>query len=77
MLLTVVVPIYNAEKYLERCISSILNQTYTRLEILLINDGSTDNSLNICKEYANKDQRIKIISQKNYNTPTKLDHYLS
>ena len=63
--ISVIVPIYNTEEYLEKCINSIINQTYRNLEIILINDGSTDNSLNICKEFEKKDSRIKVISQKN------------
>ncbi len=64
-LITVIVPIYNKEKYVSACIESIINQTYTNLEILLINDGSTDSSEKICKEYAKKDARIKLISTEN------------
>ena len=62
---SVLVPIYNAEKYIGRCIESILNQTYKELEIVLIEDGSKDNSLNIIKEYGKKDKRIKIIPIEN------------
>ncbi|EGA5519697.1 glycosyltransferase family 2 protein, partial [Campylobacter jejuni] len=52
----VVIPIYNVEKYLKECLDSVINQTYTNLEIILVNDGSTDeNSLNIAKEYTLKD----------------------
>ena len=61
----IVVPIYNVEKYLSECLDSIVNQTYTNLEILLINDGSTDSSLQIAKEYAQKDSRITIIDKAN------------
>ncbi|WP_301026216.1 glycosyltransferase family 2 protein, partial [Helicobacter sp. UBA3407] len=57
----IIIPIYNVEKYLNECLDSIVNQTYTNLEILLINDGSTDSSLQIAKEYAQKDSRITII----------------
>lgn len=64
-LISVIVPVYNVEKYLERCLDSIVNQTYKNLEVLLVNDGSKDASLNICEEYALKDQRIKVISQEN------------
>lgn len=59
-LISVIIPIYNSDKYLARCIDSICKQTYTNLEIILVNDGSTDNSINICKESANKDKRISI-----------------
>ena len=61
-LVSVIMPVYNAEKYLDRSISSIINQTYDNLEILLIDDCSTDNSYNILKEYAKKDKRIKVKS---------------
>lgn len=63
--ISVVVPIYNAEKYLKRCIESILNQSYRELEVLLINDGSKDSSLNIIKEYASIDSRIRIVDKEN------------
>nr|WP_295761705.1 glycosyltransferase family 2 protein [uncultured Intestinibacter sp.] len=62
---SVIVPIYNSEKYLERCIKSIINQSLRDIEIILINDGSKDNSLNICKNFHNKDSRIKIIDKEN------------
>ena len=62
---SVIVPIYNAEKYLRECLDSIVNQTYKNLEIILVNDGSKDDSLAICKEYASKDSRIILIDQKN------------
>lgn len=64
-LISIVVPVYNVEKYLRRCLDSLINQTYKNIEIILVNDGSTDNSLEICKEYAQNDSRIKIISKKN------------
>ncbi|MBD5165662.1 glycosyltransferase family 2 protein [Helicobacter sp.] len=61
----IIVPIYNVEKYLRQCLESIIHQTYKSLEILLINDGSTDSSLRIAKEYAQKDSRIIIIDKEN------------
>lgn len=64
-LITVVLPIYNVEKYLDRCINSVVKQTYSNLEILLIDDGSTDNSSAICDEWAKKDERIRVIHKKN------------
>lgn len=64
-LLSVIVAIYNVEKYLSECIDSLCNQTYTNLEIILVDDGSTDSSGNICEDYAKKDTRIKVIHQKN------------
>ncbi len=64
-LISIIVPIYNAENYLTKCINSIINQTYKNIEIILVNDGSTDNSLKICKTFALNDKRIIIINQKN------------
>lgn len=64
-LVSVIVPIYNVEKYLDVCISSIVNQSYQKLEILLIDDGSTDNSPVICEDWGKKDNRIKVIHKKN------------
>ncbi|EAH4909914.1 glycosyltransferase, partial [Campylobacter jejuni] len=62
----VVIPIYNVEKYLRECLDSVINQTYTNLEIILVNDGSTDeHSLNIAKEYTLKDKRITLFDKKN------------
>ncbi|EOY5111252.1 glycosyltransferase family 2 protein [Campylobacter lari] len=62
----VVIPIYNVEKYLKECLDSVINQTYTNLEIILVNDGSTDeNSLDIAKEYTLKDKRITLFDKKN------------
>lgn len=64
-LISVVVPVYNVELYLAQCINSILSQTYKNLEIILIDDGSTDSSPQICDEFALEDGRIKVIHQKN------------
>lgn len=64
-LISVIVPVYNIEKYLPRCIDSILDQTYKNWEAIFINDGSTDNSLKILEEYKKRDERIKIIDKKN------------
>lgn len=64
-LVSVVVPVYNAEFFLENSIQSIINQTYKNIEIILINDGSMDNSSVICNQYATKDSRIKVIHQEN------------
>lgn len=63
--LSIIVPIYNVERYLERCIISILNQTYINFELILVNDGSTDNSKDICEKYLSIDNRIKLINKKN------------
>ena len=64
-LISIVVPVYNAEKTLEKCLDSILCQTYHCLEIILVNDGSTDSSGNICDDYATKDNRIQVIHKQN------------
>ena len=63
--ISVIVPVYNVEKYLRRCIESIINQSYSDLEIILINDGSTDKSATICDIYKNNDLRIILINQEN------------
>ena len=64
-LVSVIVPIYNVEKYLQRCIDSIINQTYKNLEIILVDDGSKDSSGQICDDYTKKDKRIVVIHKKN------------
>lgn len=64
-LVSVVVPIYNVEKYLERCVKSVINQTYTNLEIILVDDGSPDNCPELCEKWAKKDLRIKVVHKKN------------
>lgn len=63
--ISVIVPVYNAEKYLNRCIDSILAQTFTDFELLLINDGSKDKSGEICDEYSKKDIRVKVFHKEN------------
>lgn len=65
-MISVIVPVYNAEKFLTRSIESILNQSYQNLELILINDGSVDNSGAICKQYAAKDKRIRYYEQENH-----------
>lgn len=62
--ISIIIPVYNAELYLKKCIDSVVNQTYQNLEIILINDGSIDRSLEICLEYAQKDERIIVIDLK-------------
>lgn len=62
---SIIIPLYNAEKYLEKCISSIVGQTYKNIEIILINDGSTDGSYEICYKFKTQDPRILFINQKN------------
>ena len=63
--ISIVVPVYNVEKYLERCIKSLINQSLKDIEIILVNDGSTDRSLEICNKYAQIDKRITVINKKN------------
>ena len=63
--ISVIVPVYNTEQYLHRCIDSILAQTYTDFELLLIDDGSKDNSGKICNEYAAKDSRVRVFHKEN------------
>lgn len=62
---TVVVPVYNVEPYLTRCLDSVLGQTYSNIEVIVVNDGSKDHSGEICNEYARKDSRVKVIHQEN------------
>lgn len=64
-LISIVVPVYNVEKYLSACVDSILNQTYKNLEIILVDDGSTDGSEKICDDYARRHKRIKVIHKEN------------
>lgn len=64
-LVTVVVPVYNVEKYIIKCLNSLVNQTYENIEFIVVIDGSTDNCLSICQSFADKDSRIKIIVQEN------------
>jgi len=64
-MISIIVPVYNVEKYLPKCLDSLVNQTYQDLEIICVNDGSTDGSLEILEQYAVKDNRIKVVSQEN------------
>jgi glycosyltransferase involved in cell wall biosynthesis len=65
LLVSVIIPVYNAEQFLKRCLNSIVHQTYSNIEILLVNDGSSDNSRAICDEYAINDQRVNVIHKEN------------
>ncbi len=65
MKVSVIIPVYNVEKYIDRCLISVLDQTWKELEIILVNDGSTDNSGVICDKYAQKDKRIRVIHKTN------------
>ena len=64
-LISVIVPVYNVEKYVEKCINSIMRQTYKNLEIMIVNDGATDNSRLVCEALAKKDKRIRLINKEN------------
>lgn len=64
-MVSMIIPVYNAEPYLRRCLDSVLNSTYREFELILVNDGSTDNSPAICEEYAARDSRVTLISQEN------------
>lgn len=63
--ISVIIPVYNVAAYLKGCLESVINQTFPNLEIILVNDGSTDNSLSICEQYQSRNSQIKIITQKN------------
>ena len=63
--ISVIVPVYKVEPYLQKCLDSIVNQTYRDLEIILVDDGSPDHCGQICDEYAARDQRIRVLHQKN------------
>lgn len=63
--ISIIIPVYNAERYIEKCLKSIINQTLTEIEVIIINDGSHDKSLEICENYANQDPRIRIIDKEN------------
>ena len=62
---SIIIPIYNTETYIEKCLNSLVNQTLRDIEIICVNDGSTDNSMIIVRKFANEDSRIKIIEQEN------------
>jgi len=67
-MLSIIIPVYNADKYLNKCINSVINQTYKNLEIILVDDGSTDNSGKICDEWTKKDERIRCYHKNNEGT---------
>ncbi|MDT6770440.1 glycosyltransferase, partial [Enterococcus faecium] len=63
--ISIIVPVYKVEKYLRKCVDSILAQTFTDFEVILVDDGSPDNSGKICDEYAEKDNRVRVIHKEN------------
>ena len=63
--ISVIVPIYNIENYLQNCIESVLSQSFTSFELILVDDGSTDNCSNICDEYVKKDNRVLVVHKTN------------
>ena len=69
-MISIIIPIYNAELYLVECLRSLQSQTYKNIEIILVDDGSTDNSRSICEKYAKRDQRIHLYSQENVHAFT-------
>ncbi|MEN1967765.1 glycosyltransferase family 2 protein [Lentibacillus sp. N15] len=73
-LVSIIVPVYNTEKYLSRCISSILQQTHKLIEVILVDDGSTDDSGLICSNYAKRDQRVRVIHQQNAGPSAARNH---
>ena len=73
-MISVIVPVYNVEKYLEECLDSIQNQTYSNIEVILVNDGSLDNSKDICEKYCKEDSRFKLINQANQGQSAARNH---
>lgn len=65
MKVSIIIPVYKVEKYLNECVQSVVNQTYKDLEIILVDDGSPDKCPEICDEYAKQDKRIKVVHRKN------------
>ena len=64
-LVSVIIPVYNVENFLDRCIASVTNQTFSNIEVILVDDGSTDGSAEICDRWAEKDPRVNVIHQTN------------
>lgn len=73
-MISVIVPVYNVEKYLEECLDSIQKQTYSDIEVILVNDGSLDNSKEICEKYCKQDSRFKLINQVNQGQSVARNH---
>ena len=64
-MISIIIPVYNVSKYLDKCLQSVVSQTYSNIQIILVNDGSTDNSGEICERWKKKDNRIEVIHKKN------------
>ena len=64
-MISIIIPVYNVEQYLDKCLQSVVSQTYSNIQIILVNDGSTDNSGEICERWKKKDNRIEVIHKKN------------
>ena len=62
-MVSIIIPVYNTSKFLPQCLDSVLSQTYTDWEVIIVNDASTDKSLSVCNRYANKDKRIRIVDK--------------
>ena len=73
-MISVIVPVYNVEEYLEECLESVQNQTYTNFEVILVNDGSTDNSKEICERYCKQDTRFHLLNQENQGQSAARNH---
>lgn len=69
-LISVIIPVYNVEKYIDRCVESVINQTYKNLEIILVDDGSSDMSLHLCNKWEKEDKRVKVLSKENGGAST-------
>ena len=63
--ISIIIPMYNAKEYIARCLESVINQSFNNIEIIIVNDGSTDKSLEICRKYAEVDERIVILNKEN------------
>lgn len=74
--ISIIIPVYNSEKYLDTCLTSLVKQTYSNLEIILVDDGSTDKSGYLCDEWKSKDNRIRVIHQTNQGVSAARNHGL-